>query len=184
MIDIIDGEIGHVSGGFEVWLEGSADGAEAVPINTMEERMRFDFDTATWTALGAETVLDVAKHAIEDCQLQRLREGGLGDYILSDAVLRDRPRRTTAIFGFSQGIIFREVQCLLPVDNLSIGVMGVLGTERGPAYQALKHDGSNGPPVTAEGVALAIEDFGSDVVGGANGGVSEATPRLAPCVHH
>ena len=104
------------------------------------------------------------------------------DHVPSDAFLRDRPRRT-AIFGFSQGIIFREVQCLLPVDNLSVGIMRVLGTEGRPADQALKHDSSDGPPVTAEGVALAIEDFGSDVVGGTNGRVSDATTRLAPSVH-
>lgn len=113
-----------------------------------------------------------------------IKWGQFGEYVLSDAVLRNRPRRSTTIFGFSQGIVFREVQCLLPIDNLSIRVMGVLGTERGPTYQALKHDSSNGPPVAAEGIALAIEDFRSDIVGGTNGGVSEATPRLAPCVYH
>lgn len=66
MINIVDWEIGNVSGGVEAWLEGSADRAEGVPINTMEEGVLFDFDTAAWTALGAETVLDVAEHAEGD----------------------------------------------------------------------------------------------------------------------
>lgn len=70
---------------------------------------------------------------------------------------------------------------MLPVDNLPVGVMGVLGTERRPADQALKHDSSHGPPITAKGVALSIEDLRSDVVRGTNGGVSDATTRLAPC---
>ena len=60
--------------------------------------------------------------------------------------------------------------------------MGILGTEGRPADQALKHDSSHRPPVTAEGVALPIEDLGSDVVGGTNGGIGEATTRLAPCI--
>ena len=47
LIDIVDWEIGHVGGGVEAWLEGSADGAETVPINTVEEGVRFDFDAAT-----------------------------------------------------------------------------------------------------------------------------------------
>ena len=69
---------------------------------------------------------------------------------------------------------------MLPVNNLPVGVMGVFGTEGRPADQALEHDSSHGPPVTAEGVALAVEDLGSDVVGGTNRGVSDATTRLAP----
>ena len=71
---------------------------------------------------------------------------------------------------------------MLPVDNLSVGVMSVLGTEWRPADQAFEHDSSNRPPVTAEGVALASEDFGGDVVGGPNSGVSETPTRLAPCI--
>ena len=108
MIDIVDWEIGHVSGGVEAWLEGSADGAETVPINTMEEGVRFNFDTATWTTLGAEAVLDIAKHAVGYFQLEKWGEGGLGNHIPSDAFLRDRPR-TTAIVGIEQGIIFGEI---------------------------------------------------------------------------
>ncbi len=71
---------------------------------------------------------------------------------------------------------------MFPIHNLSIGVMGIFGTEGRPADQALKHDGSNRPPVTAEGIALTSEDLGGDIVRRTNGGVGDATTRLAPCV--
>lgn len=70
---------------------------------------------------------------------------------------------------------------MLPVDDLPVGVMGVFGTKGRPADQALEHDSSHGPPVTAKGVALSIEDLRSDVVGSTNGRVGDATTRLAPC---
>lgn len=108
-----------------------------------------------------------------------LSNEGSGNNVPSNAFLRAGPGITAKV-GIEQGIIIGEIQRLLPVDNLPVGVMGVLGTERRPADQALKHDSSHGPPVTAEGVALAIEDLGGDVVGGTNGGVSDATTRLAP----
>ena len=71
---------------------------------------------------------------------------------------------------------------MLPIDNLSVGVMGILGAEGRPANQALKHDRSDGPPITAKGVALTSEDLGGDVVGGTNSGVSDATTGLTPCI--
>lgn len=76
LIDIVDGEIGHVSGRVETWLKGSAYRAEAIPVDTMEKGMRFDFDAAAWTALGAETVLNVAKHAIRGLSARDMIEGG------------------------------------------------------------------------------------------------------------
>ena len=69
---------------------------------------------------------------------------------------------------------------MLPADNLSVSVMGILSTEGWPADQALKHDGSDGPPVTAEGVALASKDLRGNVIGGTNGRISDAPTRLAP----
>ena len=68
MVNLVDWEIGHVSGGVEAWLERSAYGTETIPVDTVEERVRFDLDAAPWTALGSETVLDVAKHTVGDGQ--------------------------------------------------------------------------------------------------------------------
>ena len=106
-------------------------------------------------------------------------EDGPRYHVPPDAVLRDRPRLATAL-GIKQGIVFGEIQCLPPIDNLSVSVMGILGTEGRPADQTLKHDSSDGPPITTEGVALASEDLRCDVVGGTNRGVSDATTRLTP----
>ena len=75
-----------------------------------------------------------------------------------------------------------KVQVAGPVDDFAVRVVGLLGAEGGPADQAFEHDGAEGPPVTAEVVALAAEDFGSDVVGGADGGVGELAAGLAPGV--
>lgn len=106
---------------------------------------------------------------------------GQKNSVPSDAFLRNGPRTTTT-FGIEQGVIFREIQRLPPIDNLSVGVMGILSTERRPADQTFKHDSSNRPPVTAEGVALASEDLRGDVVGCANGRIGDATARLTPCI--
>ena len=90
-------------------------------------------------------------------------EDGRKNGVPSDTFLCGWPRTTTTL-GIKQGIIIGEIQRLSPVDNLSVGVMGILGTEWRPADQAFKHDSSDGPPVTAEGVALASEDLRGDVV--------------------
>ena len=108
-------------------------------------------------------------------------EGRRKNGVPSDAFLSNRPRTTTTL-GIEQGIIFRKIQCLLPVDNLSVSVMGILSTEGRPADQALKHDGSDGPPVTAEGVALASKDLRGNVIRGTNGRVSDTPTRLTPRV--
>lgn len=71
----------------------------------------------------------------------------------------------------TKGDVVGKVQCLSPVDNLAVRVMAILGAERGPADQALKHDGTQGPPITIKGVAVASEDFGSDVIGSSDGRV-------------
>lgn len=60
--------------------------------------------------------------------------------------------------------------------------MGLLGAERRPADQALKHNGTNGPPIATKVVSLAAEDFWRDVVGCTDSGIGKLTTRLPPCV--
>lgn len=67
--------------------------------------------------------------------------------------------------------IFRKVKSFAPIDDLAVGVMRVFGAEGRPADETFEHDGSDGPPVTAERIAFAGEDLGCDVVGGSDGGV-------------
>lgn len=74
------------------------------------------------------------------------------------------------------------MQVSWPVNDLAVGVVGFLGAERRPADQALEHDGSDTPPVTAIVVALSAEDLGSDVVWSTDGRVGELATRLAPSV--
>lgn len=61
-----------------------------------------------------------------------------------------------------------EVEVARPVDNLAIRLVRLVGTERGPANQALEHDGANGPPIAAVVVTPATEDLRGDVVGRAD----------------
>ena len=82
----------------------------------------------------------------------------------------------------AEGDVVREVERLAPVDNLPIRVVAVLGTERRPADQTLEHDGTQRPPITVEGVALAREDLGRDVVGRTDGRVGHHTARFPPII--
>lgn len=78
--------------------------------------------------------------------------------------------------------VVREVERLAPVDDLFVRLSAILCTERGPADQTFEHDGAHTPPVAAEGVALPAEDFGGDVVRGADGGISHHAAGFAPHV--
>ena len=60
--------------------------------------------------------------------------------------------------------------------------MGLLGAERRPADETLKHDGTNRPPIAAKVGSLAAEDLWRNVVGCTDSGVSQLTTRLPPCV--
>lgn len=60
--------------------------------------------------------------------------------LLSDQVLRFIAERN----------IPRKAESVGPVHNLFIGIMWIVGTERRPADEALKHDCSHRPPVAAE----------------------------------
>lgn len=66
--------------------------------------------------------------------------------------------------SFAKSNVFREIERFAPIDNFAVSVVRVFGAERGPADETLEHDGADGPPVAAEGVAFTGEDFGSDVV--------------------
>jgi len=94
--------------------------------------------------------------------------------IPTNTVLRIWPL-VLALFIIKKGILLREIQRLSPIDDLTVGVMSVLGAERGPANETFKHDSSNRPPVAGERVALTAEDFRGDIVGSADSRVSQDT---------
>ena len=78
--------------------------------------------------------------------------------------------------------IVGEVEGVAPVNNFAIRIVGVLCTKRRPTDEAFEHDSPNGPPVAAESIALAVENFGSDVIWGPDRGVGHNTTRFAPGV--
>lgn len=82
----------------------------------------------------------------------------------------------------AQSDIVRKVQALPPVDNLAIGIVAVLGTERGPAHQTLEHDCSQAPPVAVKGVAVPGENFWGNVVGGSDCRVGHEPSASSPIV--
>ena len=82
----------------------------------------------------------------------------------------------------TQLLIRREGEVSRPIDDLAVGVVRLLSTERRPADEALEHDSAHTPPVTALVVALATEDLGGDVIRGTNSRVSQLPARLAPGV--
>lgn len=79
-------------------------------------------------------------------------------------------------------LVRREGEVSLPVNDLAVGVVRLLGTEWGPTDQALEHDGSNTPPVTSLVVTLATENLRSNVIRRTDSGVGELPTRLAPGV--
>ena len=91
--------------------------------------------------------------------------------------------RSYEIFGvFAQRDVFGEVKGVGPVNDLAVGVMRVLGAERRPADKTLEHDCAGGPPVAREGVALAAENLGRDVVWSSDRGVGHDAAGLTPGV--
>ena len=83
---------------------------------------------------------------------------------------------------FAQRDVFREVKGVWPVDDLAVRVVGIFGTEGRPAHKAFEHDCAGGPPVAGEGIALAAEDLGCDIVGSPNGRIGHNAARFTPGV--
>lgn len=78
--------------------------------------------------------------------------------------------------------VFGEIECVGPIDNLAVCIMGILGAKRRPSYQTLEHDSTDRPPIAAEGVALPDEYFRGDIIWRTHGRIGHDTTRLAPCV--
>lgn len=168
MWDLVNGEVLGVNGGLQLGLEGSANAAELVPLNTAEEGVVFDL-------LGAERATETVFSVADQTKLVsiELAHGqGRGDGLPSDKVLS---------FGTNL-LIGREVQVSGPIDNLPVSVMGLLGTEWRPADQTLKHDGTNTPPIATVVIALTGEDFRGNVIRSSDSGVGKLTTRFAPSV--
>lgn len=83
----------------------------------------------------------------------------------------------------SQLLIRWEAQVSRPVDNLTVRVVRLLGAERWPSDQTLKHDCANTPPITAKVISFAAEDLGCNVIRCTDSGVGQLSPRFTPCVY-
>lgn len=82
-----------------------------------------------------------------------------------------------------KGILIGKVECLTPIDDLTIRIMSVLSAKRRPADETFKHDSAYRPPVALESVALSGEDLRSNVVRCADRGIGKNPAiRFAPCV--
>lgn len=104
--------------------------------------------------------------------------------------------------GGAHFYVVGKVQAGGVVDDLAVDVLSVLGAEWRPAYEALEHDGAEGPlsrvqqrqpprftreepcthPVTVERIPLPGEDLRRDVIWRADRGVGHEAPRLSPLV--
>lgn len=71
---------------------------------------------------------------------------------------------------------------IAPVNDLLVRIMGVFGTEWRPPDQTFEHDGTDGPPIAAEAVAMSCEDLRSNVIRRSDGRVSQGAAGLAPSV--
>jgi hypothetical protein len=75
-----------------------------------------------------------------------------------------------------------EIQAFSPVDDLTVGIRGILGTERGPPHKTFEHDSTNRPPITKIGISLTIEDFGCDIIRCADCRISHGPAGFSPGV--
>ena len=90
-----------------------------------------------------------------------------------------------------------ELEGVLPFDNLAVAmiqlafdrswsikvhsrIVRVFGAERRPPNHALKHDSSQRPPITTEGISVATKNLRCNVVWCSDSRVGHAAPRLTP----
>ena len=74
------------------------------------------------------------------------------------------------IFSFrAQLNIFWEVKGLAPVNNLAVRIMSIFSTERWPSNLAFEHDRTQAPPIAILTIAMAAEDFWSNIIRSTNG---------------
>lgn len=165
--DLVDGEVLCIDCRRKFGLEGSTDTAKLIPDNAMEEGMLLDLSA---TSKATKAVVGITDQTIQVSK--NVWTCGRWENLPADEVLCLRTNL----------LIRREVQVSRPIDDLAVGVMGFLCTEWGPSDQTLEHDGADTPPIAAVVVALATEDFGSDVIGSTNGRVCELAAGLAPGV--
>jgi hypothetical protein len=168
LVNLIDGEVLRINVGLQARLKWSTDAAQAIPDDASEEGVLLDLKS---TSKAAQTVISIADETV---------------WIISD-YLSDLTSRISChlpsyeVFRIAAELLVRrEVQMPWPVHNLAVGVMRFIGTERRPANEAFKHDGTNGPPIAAIVVALAAEDFRGNVIRSTDRGVCELTTRFTP----
>ena len=168
--NLINREVRHVDVGAESRLKRSADVTKLFPDHATEERVALDLhSTCMLSTFSANAVFGVTEEASNVSHLSFPNQQ-------SDIPSNERLRFTR------QCEFLREVKTISPVHNLAVDVGGFLGAERRPAHKTFEHDGANRPPVTQIGVALSIEDLGSNVVRGTNCRVSHSPTRFTPGV--
>ena len=94
------------------------------------------------------------------------------DSVPSNEVLSFRPKL----------LVRREVQMTRPIDNLAIGIVRLLSTERWPSYQTLEHNGPHTPPIAPKVIPLPAKDLRRNIIWRSHGGVGELPTGFAPGV--
>lgn len=88
------------------------------------------------------------------------------------------------ILGFrAQQDLLREIQLGLPVHDLPVGLVGILGTERRPSNEALEHDCTQTPPVAFLTVTRMEEYLRCNIIRGTHCGVRHQAAGSPPGVN-
>ena len=170
LIDLVGGEVCRVDGRRKTRLKGSTDPTETFKLDAAEEVVMLDLVGAAAT----QTVLGVADEAVESTLV--------GGYSEEEDGIKSSPANQVLGFGAELDVV-GEVERLSPVDNLAIRVVAVFGAEGRPADQALKHDGTERPPIAVERIAMTSEDFRRNIIRGAHGRICHQSSRTSPVVN-
>lgn len=174
LVNFIRGEVRGINGRREARFKWRTDTTQAIELDTSEEGVALDFVRTA----SAETCLRVADET-------RVGGGGLVDVIQNKVragLLLDVPSNEMLCLGAQRDVV-REVEGLSPVHDLSVRVVAVFGAEGRPAHKTFEHDGTQGPPVAVECVAVTGEDLGGDIVRRSDRRVRHQSSRASPVVN-
>lgn len=131
LVNLIGWEVCSIYVGGEFWLKGCSDASQSVKVDPSEELVVLDLTCTSTT----QSVFCVANKTI--VQVSSRAQTSIARLLPSDQILSIRTKLD----------VFWEVQGLAPVYDLTVGVMGVFGTERWPANLTLEHDRTKTPPI-------------------------------------
>lgn len=136
--------------------------------------------------VGLESWLEWCTDTTKSVEVDAMEERVVLDLVsatTSKAVLRVADETADKVLGLGSKLnIVWEVESAAPVDDLAVGVVLVLGTERWPPDLALEHNRTQRPPIAVERVTVAGEDLWCDVIWSSDGRIGHDTSGLTPIV--